>query len=158
MSALPGLCAHRDEAGLVRYRSTLAKETNQCLQLGGGERERILQGERWWHMFLCCLPLRSSWDQNKQDFCWWIFPSPPMPSRLLCFMEPRQVLGPGAGSATLVISCDFYSHGLADLKFLQVRSAWCHAWSSFAQPCTARMAGRRWGHASRVPWDGETKA
>lgn len=134
MSALPGLCVHRHEAGLGRYRSALAKETDQCLQLGRGGRERTLRGERWWHIFLGCLPLRSRWDQNRQAFSWWIFPSPPTPSRLLCFLEPKQVWGPGAGPATFVVSCDFYSHGLADLEFLQVCSVRCHAWCSFAQP------------------------
>jgi len=163
----PWLCAHRDEAGLGRYWSPLAKETGQCLQLGKGGRERPSWGEGGDTSLVSLpsnqLPKGAAGSQISKSFAGaFSFSAQPKQPTLLSGAEGRfEVLGLGQ-EPFLAFSHDFYGCGLADLTFRQVPSAGALLDAMHGvvlhSPGTAGVAGRRWGRASRVPWDGETRA
>lgn len=145
MSAMPGpwLCFHWNKAGLGTRWSPLAKEISQCLQPGRGGRERLLEEKKVVTHLSGLSPFEpasqwKSWEQNKQVFCWWIFPSSPSPSSPLCFPALRAGLK----------SWGWVSNPCLLTRLWWPWACWCdisagphcrhfdgyHAGSSFAQP------------------------
>lgn len=169
----PRLCAHWDKAGLGRYWSPLAKETGQWLQLGRGQLLRLVarrdhQGQKLATHISGFSPFKpASLVPRKQQG--------PRPSKSFAgefslfhpawagwkpfpFQGQGWVWRPGAGSAALVLSHNFYDRGLADLMFLQIPSVGTLMDAMRGVALHSPGAGRRWVSTSRIPWDGETEA